>query len=122
MTKVYNQSYQSKLYHNNHFFLNQELKFKSRSICSAVINLGSNWLKPVVWCQVVLGGGRRHWLPKVSRDPEDAAQEGRRADGKNLIDDWVRDKRRRGLRAEYVWNKRQLDQLDLTRVDRLLGE
>lgn len=70
---------------------------------------------------MVLGGGRRHWLPKVARDPEDASQEGRRVDGKNLIDDWVRDKRRRGLRAEYVWNKRQLDLLDLNRVDRLLG-
>ncbi|KAG8255883.1 hypothetical protein J6590_081381 [Homalodisca vitripennis] len=70
---------------------------------------------------VVMGGGRRHWLPKVSRDPEEPSLEGRRLDGRNLIDDWVRDKRRRGLKAEYVWNKRQMEQLDLERVDRLLG-
>ncbi|XP_054283874.1 alkaline phosphatase-like [Macrosteles quadrilineatus] len=70
---------------------------------------------------VVMGGGRRHWLPKVSRDPEPDGQEGRRLDGRNLIDDWLRDKRRRGLRAEYVWNTRTLDKLQLDKVDRLLG-
>ncbi|KAG8265417.1 hypothetical protein J6590_095253 [Homalodisca vitripennis] len=50
--------------------------------------------------QVVMGGGRRHWLPKVSRDTEEPSLEGRRLDGRNLIEDWVRDKRRRGLKAE----------------------
>lgn len=68
-----------------------------------------------------MGGGRRHWLPKLSKDPEDQNLEGRRSDGRNLIDDWLRDKRRRGLKAEYVWNKGQLETLDLSRLDRLLG-
>lgn len=68
-----------------------------------------------------MGGGRRHWLPKVTRDPDPDGQEGRRLDGRNLIDDWLRDKRRRGLRAEYVWNTRTLDGLQIDKVDRLLG-
>ncbi|KAG8319093.1 hypothetical protein J6590_098606 [Homalodisca vitripennis] len=40
-----------------------------------------------MWYDVVMGGGRRHWLPKVSRDPEEPSPEGRRLDGRNLIDD-----------------------------------
>lgn len=71
--------------------------------------------------QVILGGGRRHWLPKISRDPEMTSEEGRRLDGRNLIDDWIRDKRKSGIRAEYVWNKEQMDALDPMKVDHLLG-
>ncbi|XP_075231437.1 alkaline phosphatase-like [Lycorma delicatula] len=69
---------------------------------------------------VLLGGGRRHWLPKVAKDPE-ANEEGRRLDGRNLIDDWVRDKKKRSLRGEYVWNKEQMDEVDPAKVDHLLG-
>jgi alkaline phosphatase len=71
--------------------------------------------------QVVLGGGRRHWLPKVSRDPEPPGEEGRRLDGRNLIADWLREKKRRGLRAEYVWNRAEMERVDPRRVDHLLG-
>ncbi|XP_023712942.1 alkaline phosphatase [Cryptotermes secundus] len=70
---------------------------------------------------VVLGGGRRHWLPKVSRDPEPPGEEGRRLDGRNLIADWLREKKRRGLRAEYVWNRAEMERVDPRRVDHLLG-
>ncbi|KAK6619252.1 hypothetical protein RUM44_003634 [Polyplax serrata] len=70
---------------------------------------------------VVLGGGRRHWLPKVAKDPETINSEGRRLDGRNLIDDWVRDKKRRGLKCEYVWNKSQLEKVNPKEVDHLLG-
>ncbi|XP_072384783.1 alkaline phosphatase-like [Diabrotica undecimpunctata] len=70
---------------------------------------------------VLLGGGRRHWLPKVAHDPEMTKEEGRRLDGRNLIDDWVRDKKKRSLKAQYVWNKGQLDQIDPNQVDYLLG-
>ncbi|GLV44332.1 Alkaline phosphatase 2 [Carabus blaptoides fortunei] len=70
---------------------------------------------------VLLGGGRRHWMPKVAKDPEAPNEEGRRLDGRNLIDDWVRDKKKRGLRAEYVWNKGQLEKINPNEVDYLLG-
>lgn len=68
-----------------------------------------------------MGGGRRHWLPKVAQDPEQPTDEGRRLDGRNLIDDWIRDKKKRNIRAEYVWNKGQLDKIDAKNVDQLLG-
>ncbi|XP_054280636.1 alkaline phosphatase-like [Macrosteles quadrilineatus] len=69
---------------------------------------------------VILGGGRRHWLPKVTRDPEQTTDEGRRLDGRNLVEDWVRDKKKRGVKAEFVWNKQQLDNTS-SDVDFLLG-
>ncbi|XP_049820469.1 alkaline phosphatase-like [Aethina tumida] len=70
---------------------------------------------------VLFGGGRRHWLPKVANDPERTTEEGRRLDGRNLIDDWRRDKKKRGLKAEYVWNKGQLDKINPSQIDYLLG-
>ncbi|XP_049807029.1 alkaline phosphatase, tissue-nonspecific isozyme-like [Schistocerca nitens] len=70
---------------------------------------------------VVLGGGRRHWLPREARDPELDAEEGRRLDGRNLIEDWLRDKKRRGLRAAYAWNRQQLNRLARTPLDHLIG-
>lgn len=61
-------------------------------------------------------------MPTVSRDPEQPSLEGRRLDGRNLIDDWLRDKKRRKFRGEYVWNKEQFDAVDPDKVDYLLGE
>lgn len=69
-----------------------------------------------------MGGGRRHWLPKVAHDPEQTKEEGRRLDGRNLIDDWLRDKKKRSLKADYVWNKGQLDKINPNEVDYLLGK
>nr|CAD7428741.1 unnamed protein product [Timema monikensis] len=60
---------------------------------------------------VILGGGRRHW-----------EREGRRLDGRNLVDDWLRDKRRRGLLAHYVETTEELSQLNTRHLDYLLGE
>lgn len=61
-------------------------------------------------------------MPKVAKDPEQTNEEGRRLDGRNLIDDWVRDKKKRGLKAEYVWNKGQLDKINPNEVDYVLGK
>lgn len=61
-------------------------------------------------------------MPKVAHDPEQTKEEGRRLDGRNLIDDWVRDKKKRGIKAEYVWNKGQLDKVNPNQVDYLLGK
>ncbi|XP_022162133.1 alkaline phosphatase-like [Myzus persicae] len=76
---------------------------------------------PGRFINVILGGGRRHWLPKVAQDPEQPTDEGRRLDGRNLIDDWIRDKKKRNIKAEYVWNNSQLDKIDAKNVDYLLG-
>ncbi len=38
---------------------------------------------------VVLGGGRAMFLPVTMADPEDATATGRRADGRNLVGEWL---------------------------------
>lgn len=72
--------------------------------------------------QVVLGGGRRHFVPKVALDPEEPEKEGRRLDGRNLIEEWSRNRRLRNLPAEYVANKEQFDKVDPRKVNHLLGK
>lgn len=48
---------------------------------------------------VILGGGRREFLPSETSDPEYPWQDGRRDDGRNLIDEWLgADSERR-----YTW-------------------
>ncbi|KAM3965008.1 LOW QUALITY PROTEIN: alkaline phosphatase [Aphomia sociella] len=69
---------------------------------------------------VIMGGGRRHFLPTVTPDPEHPNREGRRLDGRNLAEDWARKKRRR-LRAQYIHSREQLAKLDPRSVDYLLG-
>lgn len=68
---------------------------------------------------MILGGGRRHFLSKVSATSSGA--EGRRLDGRNLIDDWLRDKKHRDLSAEYVVTRQQLRAIDSRFVDYLFG-
>lgn len=69
-----------------------------------------------------MGGGRRHFLPTITPDPEHPNREGRRLDGRNLAEDWARDKKRRRLRAQYIHTKEQLAKLDPRTVDYLLGK
>ncbi|XP_012551340.1 alkaline phosphatase [Bombyx mori] len=70
---------------------------------------------------VIMGGGRRHFLPTITTDPEHPNREGRRLDGRNLAEDWAREKKRRRLRAQYIHSKEQLAKLDPRTVDYLLG-
>ncbi|KAL0822113.1 hypothetical protein ABMA28_005477 [Loxostege sticticalis] len=69
--------------------------------------------------KVILGGGRRAFLPNTVIDEEGTS--GRRADGRNLIEEWKADKRSRNATHEYVWNRKQLMQLSLSPPDYLLG-
>lgn len=71
--------------------------------------------------QVVLGGGRRHFVSKVTLDPEEPEREGRRLDGRNLIEEWSRNLRLKNIPARYVANKEQLENVDPRKVNRLLG-
>lgn len=70
---------------------------------------------------VIMGGGRRHFLPTITQDPEHPNREGRRLDGRNLAEDWAREKKRRRLRAQYIHSKEQLAKLDPRAVDYVLG-
>lgn len=69
-----------------------------------------------------MGGGRRHFLPTITPDPEHPNREGRRLDGRNLAEDWAREKKRRRLRAQYIHSREQLAKLDPRTVDYLLGK
>lgn len=50
-------------------------------------------------------------------DPEYPDANGKRLDGRDLIREWV-DKH---WNSQYVWNKNQFDQIDVERVDHVLG-
>ncbi|XP_054711104.1 alkaline phosphatase, tissue-nonspecific isozyme-like [Uloborus diversus] len=67
---------------------------------------------------VVLGGGRRHFLSRGSGQQTDM---GRREDGRNLIEEWLKDKKSRDLDYEYVYRKEDFDKVDPEKTDFLLG-
>ncbi|CAD0202390.1 unnamed protein product [Chrysodeixis includens] len=69
--------------------------------------------------KVILGGGRRSFLPNTVVDDEGSM--GIRTDGRNLIQEWREDKSSRNVSAEYVWNREQFKQLDNDLPEYLLG-
>ncbi|NXO68175.1 PPBT protein, partial [Phainopepla nitens] len=74
--------------------------------------------------EVILGGGRKYMYPKNVSDveyPQEEKHRGTRLDGRNLVQAW-QEAKPRGKVAEYVWHRRGLLALNLSRVDFLLGE
>ncbi|KAK7097557.1 hypothetical protein V1264_004513 [Littorina saxatilis] len=72
--------------------------------------------------KVILGGGRRTFLPNDTVDPDTQAinsKKGRR-DSKNLIEIWKQSKPK-SSKSSYVWNKKQFDAVDDSETDFLLG-
>jgi len=65
---------------------------------------------------VVLGGGRRHFLPANSRDPEHEDTKGARWDERDLTAEWQEQSG-----GVYAWSRGQFEQVDPERTDRLLG-
>ena len=65
---------------------------------------------------VVLGGGRRGFIPEQQPDPEYPDKSGRRKDGRDLVAEW---RRRSG--GTYVWNAAQFEAVDPARGGKLLG-
>ena len=57
--------------------------------------------------EVILGGGRQHFLPNDQSDPEYPDKSGTRNDGVNLIDAWLG----AGNDRTYVWNNTQFSAL-----------
>lgn len=66
---------------------------------------------------VILGGGRGHWLHNTTIDIE--GHPGRRGDGKNLVSTWLLQKQNE--RAAYVGSRTELMATNLSQVDYLLG-
>ncbi len=54
--------------------------------------------------QVVMGGGRKHFMPNSAHDPEYPDQVGERRDGRDLITEW----QQRRPDGHFVWNAAQL--------------
>lgn len=55
---------------------------------------------------VILGGGRKKFIPKYSSDEE--GRPGDRSDEINLISEWIGQKAEMGVKSEYVSNRSQL--------------
>jgi alkaline phosphatase len=68
---------------------------------------------------VILGGGREHFLRTTDADPEQGV--GRRQDGKNLVEMWSADKQGRNAEYSYISHRDQLLALNTTRLDYVLG-
>lgn len=68
-----------------------------------------------------MGGGRRHFLSRITTDPEYPDKEGKRLDGRNLAEDWVRDKKKKQQRAQFIYSRDQLAKVDPRTTDYLLG-
>lgn len=66
--------------------------------------------------EVVLGGGRREFLPNTMPDPEDAGSMGRRADGRNLAAEFESK-----FNGEFVYDRAGFDNFNVTSGKRLLG-
>ncbi|XP_050544128.1 membrane-bound alkaline phosphatase-like isoform X2 [Daktulosphaira vitifoliae] len=69
--------------------------------------------KPGMELDVILGGGRQEFLPKIIN--------GNREDGRNLIAEWKLRMIKSQHRYNYVKNKTELSYLNLNEVDKLLG-
>ena len=58
--------------------------------------------------EVMLGGGRRHFIGTEQQDPEHPEQSGGRTDGRDLVAEWLAG----GAGRAYVWNLEQLTAVD----------
>ncbi|XP_065082228.1 membrane-bound alkaline phosphatase-like [Ochlerotatus camptorhynchus] len=64
---------------------------------------------------VILGGGRRHFIPSTDRDEEGSY--GSRTDGRNLINEW----KQLHPDGEFIWNRTALTSVRFSQTERLLG-
>ncbi|XP_045521928.1 membrane-bound alkaline phosphatase-like [Pieris brassicae] len=74
---------------------------------------------PGIDFKVILGGGRREFLPNNTVDEEGTF--GKRLDGRNLIDEWQIDKMAKNVSNAYLWNRQQLLNIKDQLPEYLLG-
>lgn len=67
--------------------------------------------------EVIFGGGRREFMHRQQTDPEYPHRKGKRLDGRDLTEEWVN----KSPNSQYVWNKSGFDQIDVRKVDRVMG-
>ncbi|XP_023294232.2 membrane-bound alkaline phosphatase [Lucilia cuprina] len=68
---------------------------------------------------VVLGGGRQNFRDKSVNDEEGSP--GYRTDKRDLIEEWLQEKKQENKSAKYVWSKKGLEMVDMSETDYLLG-
>ena len=67
--------------------------------------------------EVMLGGGRAHFMPATAADPEYADKKGLRTDDKDLIAAW----QAANPGGQYVWNSEGFGAVDAKKASKLLG-
>lgn len=67
--------------------------------------------------EVAMGGGRRYFLPKEKKDPENVNQTGSRNDKRDLTQDWVN----KYPNAAFVYDEAGFAAIDPSKTDHLLG-
>lgn len=67
--------------------------------------------------EVIFGGGRREFMHKNQTDPEYPDKKGRRHDGRDLIQEWVK----KHPNSQYVWNQTGFDNIDVNKVKHVIG-
>ncbi len=77
-------------------------------------NIAAQFVDSKLRPDLLLGGGRKYWLPRVVRDPE-TKKPGTRKDGRNLVEELQE------AGYHYVWNKKQFDQINVQETKKLLG-
>ncbi|WP_346838141.1 alkaline phosphatase [Microbulbifer sp. SAOS-129_SWC] len=68
---------------------------------------------------LLMGGGRRNFLPQNVTDEEGAP--GKRVDGRNLVDEWKQRYANGPLHARYIEDEKGFDKLDTAHTDKLLA-
>ena len=67
---------------------------------------------------VMFGGGRMNFLPDTMADPEYADKKGKRKDGRDLTQEWLK---RYSNSGAYAWNKEGFDKIDPANVSHALA-
>lgn len=67
--------------------------------------------------EVIMGGGRQHFLAAGADDPEYTERFGARLDNRNLIAEW----QNKSHGNQFIWNKAQFDALNLKKTKHLMG-
>lgn len=106
----------------------QTYVWKNRAQCKDIASQLID-LEPGMNFKVILGGGRAQFIPKGSFDPKGQSEldgtlspvEGKRTDGRNLIDDWQSRHQTAGHRYQYVNNTQGLRSVDIDGTDYLMG-
>ncbi|XP_075217519.1 alkaline phosphatase-like [Lycorma delicatula] len=76
--------------------------------------------KPGLDVKVIMGGGRKKFLP-TNNKPDSPLGPGERLDGVNLIEEWVQEKKGRNKTAKFVYNRKGLLAKNITSSDFIFG-